>query len=77
MKWLKDFGAIVAVALAALGGAVTYGALQSGQKQNSDDIAVMKFQVQQNTTDTAVMKQSFNDMKESLKRIEDAVGTKR
>jgi hypothetical protein len=72
MKFLKDFGAIVAIVIASLGAAVTYGSLSN----KVDDMQSLRPQVQQNSNDTAALKQSVQDIKDSLSRIENRLGTK-
>lgn len=75
MKFLKDFGALVAIAIAALGAAVAYGSLSQDVKAHGTALQRLDPQVQQNTTDTAVLKQATEDIKESLARIEKALNS--
>lgn len=77
MKFLKDFGALVAIILAVIGAAVTYGALSANAAAATARIDKLEPQVQTNTTDTAVLKQLAQDMQQSLNRIEGALGTKK
>lgn len=70
MKFLKDFGALVAIALAALGGAVTYGGLKSTTAQNAADLATLKPQVQQVQQDNAVLREAVQDIRDTVHRLE-------
>lgn len=76
MKFLKDFGALVAIVIAALGAAVTYGAMSSDVKTMGTRLDKIEPTVQQNTTNTAVLAEAVKDIKQALDRIEDHLGTK-
>jgi hypothetical protein len=77
VKFLKDFGAIVAIIVAALGAAVAYGTLSSTVTAHSARLDKAEPAIQQNTTDAAVLKSNVETIKQSLERIEDHLGTKR
>ena len=76
MKFLKDFGAIVAIIIAALGGAVTYGALSADVKSVTARVERIEPNGQQNSTDIAVLKAATDRIENALNRIEDRLGTK-
>jgi hypothetical protein len=77
MKFLKDFGAIVAILLSVIAGAVAYGALSQDVKSHGARLDKAEPVIQQTQTDAAVLKSTVEDMRDSLRRIEDKLGTKR
>lgn len=77
MKFLKDFGAVVALLLAAAGGLVAWGSMSSDVKAQGTRIDKLEPDVAQNKTDNAVIRSMLGDMKDALDRPEDHAGTKR
>lgn len=76
MKFLKDFGALVAIVIAALGAAVTYGAMSQDVKAAGARLDKIEPSLQHTSTDTAVLQEAVKDIKQALDRIEDHLGTK-
>lgn len=69
MKFLKDFGALVAIVLAALGGAMSYGSLKADVTAHGIRLDRVEPAVNALTTDVAVIKAGVD-------RMESAMGTK-
>lgn len=83
MSVIKDFGALIGIAIAAIGGAISYGSLKADVAQSRADSAALSARVDKHddkigeqSTGIAVLKTEVDAIKDGIDRIEDRMGTK-
>jgi uncharacterized protein HemX len=76
MKFLKDFGALVAIALAAGGGLIAWGKVTSRQDAHEERLNKIEPKVGEHDTGLAVLNSKTDAVLKALDRLEDKLGTK-
>lgn len=71
MKALKDLLALLVAALALAGAAATYGAHENKIEDHGKRLDRMEPQVQQNSTDSAVLKEAVEDIRQTVHELRD------